>query len=276
VGTVTVTANQAGNINYNAATETAISFEVIDSSNPCANFNVVLTSSIDNVCLGGADGSIDITVSGGSGSYSYSWSNGATTEDVSGLSASTHTVTVTDNTHGCSATLDVTITEPSAGIAITSTSTDVVAGNDGAADITVTGGTMPYTYSWSNGATSEDLTGVSAGSYTVTVTDANGCSVSQTVEVGDVITGVEGVTATTLQIYPNPVSDYLTLEGAFSGQDVEVRVVNTEGKQLLTTRFENVTSNTVSLELNTLKDGQYLVIVNTNSEQIVHRISIKH
>ncbi|WP_207429749.1 SprB repeat-containing protein, partial [Pedobacter sp. SYSU D00535] len=140
-----------------------------------AELSATVTSKTDVAVKGASTGAIDITVSGGTAPYIYSWSNGATTEDLTGLAAGTYTVTVTDD-NGITATTSATITEPSALLAVSVTSqTDVAVkgASTGAIDITVSGGTAPYTYSWSNGATTEDLAGLAAGTYTVTVTDKN-------------------------------------------------------------------------------------------------------
>ncbi|HWQ33930.1 MAG TPA: hypothetical protein VNQ79_13855 [Blastocatellia bacterium] len=130
----------------------------------------------DVKCNGGSDGSIDLTVSGGTEPYTYSWSNGATTQDLSGLATGSYSVTVTD-ANGCTKSLnDIPIAEPAA-LALSEKHTDVKCngGSDGSIDLTVSGGTEPYSYSWSNGATTQDLNSIPAGTYNVTVTDANGC-----------------------------------------------------------------------------------------------------
>ena len=125
-------------------------------------------------CSGSANGSINISPSGGSGSYSYAWSNGATTEDISNLNAGTYKVTVTDSL-GCSVTASYLLLN-NVRITLTSVITKAACGqSNGAVNVTVSGGTAPYTYSWDNGATSEDLINVAAGTYRLTVTDANGC-----------------------------------------------------------------------------------------------------
>ena len=137
-------------------------------------------------CNGASDGAIDLNVDGGANcqAYSFAWSNGATTEDISGLTAGTYSVTVTD-ANGCSTTSSVTLTQPaplqSTGVAATyacGTNISCHGANDGAINLSVTGGAVcqAYSYIWSNGATTEDLNGLTAGSYSVTITDANGCS----------------------------------------------------------------------------------------------------
>ena len=130
------------------------------------------------------DGSIDLTVtSPGAGGLTYSWSNGATTEDISGLAAGTYTVTVTDE-NGCTATCSATV-EAAIPLTVSCAPTPVTCdddsgpSNDGAVNLTVTSaGAGDLTYAWSNGATTEDISGLAAGTYTVTVTDANGCTAS--------------------------------------------------------------------------------------------------
>ncbi|TDQ27459.1 PKD domain-containing protein, partial [Tenacibaculum caenipelagi] len=128
----------------------------------------------DVKCNGGNDGIGDLTVTGGKAPYTYLWSTGATTEDVSNLGIGTHNVTVTD-ANGCIALAEVTINEPSA-LSLSLLGSDLsCGGSDGAIDLTVSGGTAPYTYLWNTGATTEDISGLIEGTYTVTVTDANGC-----------------------------------------------------------------------------------------------------
>ena len=99
-----------------------------------------------------------------------------TPEDLSGLAAGTYTVSVFDENQ-CTESLTVTVNEPAALVA-TSSVTDVSCsgGADGVIDLSVTGGTTPYTYAWSTGATTQDLNGLAGGTYGVTVTDANGCT----------------------------------------------------------------------------------------------------
>ena len=139
-------------------------------------------------CNGATDGSIDVTVAGGTGNYTYAWSNGATTEDLSDLGAGTYSVVVTDE-NGCSVSIEVEITEADE-MTISETHSDYTGfgvscngATDGSIDVTVAGGTGNYTYLWSNGATTEDLSDLGAGTYSVVVTDENGCSVSIEVEI---------------------------------------------------------------------------------------------
>ncbi len=166
---------------------------------------VSLNGSNDASCNGGNDGDIDITLSGGVGPYTYVWSNNATTEDINGLTAGTYDVTVTDDL-GCTATGSFTIGEPTLLVATIDGQTNVACngGNTGTIDLGVTGGTPTYTYAWSNGAVTQDLTGLAIGTYTVTVTDANGCTAtaSATITENDPLQ-VNATSTTNVSCYGN-------------------------------------------------------------------------
>ena len=140
--------------------------------------NKVIT---DVLCNGGNTGAIDITPTGGAGGYTFSWSDGPTTEDVSGLSAGSYTVTLTD-ANSCTLDSTFTVSEPLTSIIIDRIITVVstVGGSDGAIDITPSGGIPGYTFNWSNGPATEDVSGLSSGIYTVFVTDANNCTLDST------------------------------------------------------------------------------------------------
>ncbi len=136
------------------------------------------TTVITNVsCNGGSNGAINLTPSGGTSPYTYNWGGGITTEDRTGLSAGTYAVTITD-ANGCTGSVSVTVTQPSAPVSGTTVITNVSCngGSNGAINLTPSGGTAPYTFNWGGGITTEDRTGLSAGTYSVTITDTNGCT----------------------------------------------------------------------------------------------------
>lgn len=148
------------------------------------NQPINITGTVTNVTIyGGSNGSINITPAGGVGPYTYSWSNSTTAEDPTGLTAGTYTVVVTDSRNQ-TATVTFTVSQP-AQLVVTGTSTDatIYGGNNGSINITATGGVGPYTYHWSNNSTVEDPSGLAAGTYTVTITDANGAQTTGTYTV---------------------------------------------------------------------------------------------
>jgi len=145
-------------------------------------------------CFGGSNGTATLSISGGTPSYTVSWSSGGTGNPKTGLSAGTHTATITDS-KGCTKVLNVVINQPTA-IVTTSTVTPASCGsNNGSAVVNATGGTGVITYSWSTGASGSTLSGVGGGTYTVTSTDANGC----TDIIPVTITSTGGPTATAAQ-----------------------------------------------------------------------------
>jgi len=180
-GTYTITVTDANG---------CIDTDVVSITQPTA-LVAAISSQFDIACNGGNTGSATASASGGTAAYTYSWSNGATTVTASGLTAGTYTVTITD-ANGCTDTENVTLTEPAL-LVLSTTSTDVTCngGIDGAVDLTVSGGTSPFSYSWSNGSVTEDLSGVASGTYTVIVTDVNGCSdiTSETISQPSVLSG---------------------------------------------------------------------------------------
>lgn len=139
-----------------------------------------LSLSAANVsCYGGNNGGITSTITGASGPYMYNWSNGAGSANLSNLTAGTYSLTVTSSS-GCSATASVNVTEPQTALNLLLTPGNVscYGGNDGSINTTVSGGTAPYSYVWSNAASTQNISQLSAGLYKVTVYDASGCSVT--------------------------------------------------------------------------------------------------
>lgn len=143
--------------------------------------------STDVNCVDGQDGTATVTATGGTGSYLYSWSNGENGAIQTDLAAGMYTVTVSDE-NDCLSIGNVEISAPAspvaAGIIVTTQSN---CGNaDGTLSAFVDGGTPDYTYQWSDGSTNEVLTNIAAGTYSVTVIDANGCTADAEVTLNDI------------------------------------------------------------------------------------------
>ncbi len=154
-------------------------------------YEIKLSAVADQLdCAAGNNGFVDLTVEGGSGSFSYQWTKNldatviSTQQDIDNLTSGVYKVTVTDLVEGCVKTSSYEIFEPTP-ITITGALTHVTCfGNgDGKIVATTAGGKIPYTYSWSNGASTKDLSGLSKGNYTLVVTDANGCTANKTFRI---------------------------------------------------------------------------------------------
>lgn len=169
----------------------------------------IITPTVTNVtCYGFVNGEISITVTGGTAPYNYQWSNGANTSNISGLAAGTYSVTVTDS-QGCISTMDIIVSQPNE-LLLTTSKTDVLCHGEstGAINLTILGGTQPYDVSWSNGAITEDIMAIPAGTYSVTVIDANGCSDNVTIII------TEPPTAMTSSAIPTDNICFGAAEGA--------------------------------------------------------------
>lgn len=137
----------------------------------------IVSNAVSVPCFGGNNGSVTLNTSGGTPGYTFLWSNGATTQNIVGLTAGTYSVTATD-ANGCTATSSAFISQPLNPITVTGTfnNIDCFGNNTGAIDVTVSGGTGLYGYLWSSGNTTQDLSALFPGTYSLTVTDINGCS----------------------------------------------------------------------------------------------------
>ena len=207
-------------------------------------------------CFGLSDGNIDLSIIGGNPGYTYSWSNGSTTQDLTNIPAGTYSVTVTD-LNGCSIPSSITLTQPTAltqGItAVTypsGTNISCFGLNDGSIDLTIGGGNPGYTYVWSNGAATQDLTTLIAGTYSVIVTDVNGCSIPSSITLTQPTALTQGISAFT---YPSG-----TNISCFGLNDGSIDLTIGGGNPGYTYVWSN---GAITQDLTTLIAGTYSVIV---------------
>jgi hypothetical protein len=225
-------------------------FSIVESD----ELNVNLTVS-EISCNSSSDGAISADVNGGVAPYSFSWNTGANGSSLSNLGAGTYTVTVTDAS-GCQGTGSASLLEPSAlQLAIFKSDISCFGSDDGSATATATGGTSPYTYVWSNGASTSIINDLGVGSYTLTVSDARGCSVEESIQIiepseltlsalisqaetcvgmdGEAIANAMGGTGNYTFVWSNGTTNQL-LSGASSGQYL-VTVTDGNGCSVSTT-----------------------------------------
>lgn len=225
-------------------------------SNPSQVGGVV---SVTNASCGLNNGTATINGTGGDNTYTYTWSTGSALSTLTALGAGSYSVTITDGV-GCSAVRTATVTS-SAALNVSVAGTNPTQGNNGSATATVSGGTSPYLYNWSNGSSTPSITGVGAGTYTVTVTDANNCT--QTGSVTLVVTSIKEVKGISMvKVYPNPANAKLNVAVELSNaQHMSVEIFNSIGQQMWMKEYHDTASLVEAIDISTFAQGVYMVRV---------------
>jgi parallel beta-helix repeat protein len=187
---------------------TGAQFVNVNDANGCSSMGAIniandgsgpvikLNSALSNKCFGEKTGSVDVLITGGTLPYNIQWSNGSVNEDITGLQAGVYDIRVNDNS-GCIASASYNIDEPAL-LSVTPKVTPASCnGNNGEAFAFVSGGTQPYKYEWTGGKTSSINQNLSAGVYSLSVSDNNLCTVTIPVLVNN--TGGPAVTFKTVK-----------------------------------------------------------------------------
>jgi hypothetical protein len=208
---------------------------------------VSITGSTTNIlCFGQNSGAVSVSVSGGTANYTYNWNNGNTNNAQNNIAAGNYTVSVTD-ANNCLSTLQLSVTQPAAGISFNPVSTNILcfgAGN-GTVALNATGGSGILTYNWSNGSTDPSLGLLQAGTYSCTVTDANGCVATSSSFV---------ITEPTALNTTSTVTDATT----FGGTDGSVNITVSGGTGSYSYNWSNGAN---TQDLNNLPAGEYTVTI---------------
>jgi gliding motility-associated-like protein len=183
--TAIISANPISTTTYTVTVTSADNCTATASATVDIISNVSLTTLVTNAsCFAGNDGSIDITVTGGTAPFTFLWNDNNTAEDRTGLIAGNYSVTAT-GADGCAGTITADISEPSQLTVVADIINEACAGNsDGSISLTVNGGTPSYSYLWFDNDASQNKSGLAQGNYAVTVSDNNGCSVIENYNVG--------------------------------------------------------------------------------------------
>lgn len=233
------------------------------------------------LCHSDSTGQAVAIASGGVGTYTYSWSPyGGSGATANNLVSGTYTCTITDST-GCSTTVTATITQPAANVSLTMTHTDESAQNadDGSASTGVTGGTGPYTYTWApGGQTSDTISGLSAGTYSVIVTDANGCTAMDTVTVsypnGVVNVHTQGIS---VNVYPIPANDMLNIHISLpQNEGVTMEVFDVVGKRIDAVNYSAGPSTKYIYSTKQLANGTYSFRFTAGNTVINREVIVAH
>ena len=239
---------------------------------------VVTITKTDVRCDGSADGTAEAVVSGGAEPYAYSWNTlpVQTAATATGLDAGNYTVTITD-ANGCMSTGSVQINEPDL-LEIQAIANDATCPDeaDGSIVLTITGGTEPYTIIWSDGAGMKNRINMLPGTYSVVVTDQNGCSQSHSVVVGFI--GTYNCVEISNIITPNNdgFNDEWILKNIDLYPNAEVLVFNRWGKLIF--RTKNISGNpwdgTSEGKLVPTDSYHYILYLNDGSEPKTGVISV--
>ncbi len=269
--------------------ETVMTFEVNDghgNHNTCSftvtvqeTMEVSLTvTTID--CHGENSGALAASASGGAGAYTYLWNNGATTPSIENLGPGVYSLQVTDDA-GCSETTAFTLTEPAAlSLAIDDIQPETGSAQNGAIYVTASGGVAPYSFEWTNesGAvisSEEDLTGLSAGTYTLSMEDANGCLSTHVFTVQSITGAISRELEEHITLFPNPTSGHFILAlDHGTANDVEVTVYNVNGQLAAHFPQAGLASGKMTFDLSAQPAGFYLVKILIENQVAVKRLVI--
>lgn len=236
------------------------STSISDSAGPLVALDVA-----DVSCNGGANGQVTLT-----GAQAYIWPDGETSSTRSDLEAGTYYVSATENGNPCTTVVAVTVMEPEALVAsFTSAVPDPLTASNGGLSVLVSGGTPPYAYEWSTGATTATLNDLPIGQYSITITDAKGCEEQQGVFLG-YPAGIHALSTNGIQLYPNPAAEKLFVRYSDGGGAMGI-LYDMSGRELARATFSNGIG---FMDLSTFSDGSYVMLVRTSNT--VYRQVVQH
>jgi hypothetical protein len=208
-----------------------------------------------------SNGEISVNISGGEFVSNVVWNNGVVGNTLTNITSGNYIFTVVDG-FDCihSDTLSVRQPEP---LVSNITSVSPTTTSDGSINITVDGGTLPYSYEWNNGDTTQNLNNLSEGFYELLVTDNNGCMVSEnTMLYTQNTSSVSELSSNELLVYPNPSNGSVTIKT--SKTDSNLSIVNINGQSVVTQSMFNG-----EVSVNDLSVGVYLVTVDNLTQKLI-------
>ncbi|NNC94386.1 MAG: T9SS type A sorting domain-containing protein [Chitinophagales bacterium] len=234
----------------------------VTDANGCEDFDVtninttpppgsVLTT-FTSTCSGKADGKIQLTVSAGQPPFSFQWSNGSGSQNLNNVEAGEYSVTIVDG-NGCSNVNSTQLgTTKPISIEFDVSPVSAVDANDGKIEAMVTGATPPITYQWSNSSSGPINNNLTAGNYSLTVFDVEGCN--KNASTGVYLVGVDDIEYEQFSIYPNPVSTQVNIE-ILKAEHVLISVYDEMGRLILNNEFQN--SRQFQFDASELPSGFY-------------------
>ena len=260
-GTYTVT------VTNGASCSTVVSVTVGQSSGTLA----VSPNPTAEPCYGEALGTAAVNVTGGTPNYHYNWNNGQGTSSLTGVTAGTYTVTVSD-VSGCTAAAVVTVTQPAALGTVITVSQPGGGPTTGSAIIdSIDGGTPPFRIAWSNGQTGDSSGTLAVGTYTVQVTDSNRCKVTDTVVI-KYPAGVSNISGgISFSIYPNPAKTEVTIDMQNTLDNATISITDMIGETLLR---RELTASSITLDLSPYASGVYFIEIAQGGKTAIRKLII--
>jgi len=259
--------------------ERSLSGTVVCGAPECAlGVSVTLSNAS---CFGFSDGTIALNMSGQAAPFAVVWEDGSTSPERNNLATGSYPFTVTDAS-GCTVSTEAIVFSPAAiVVAIDSILEEINAGANGSILASVTGGTEPFSYTWQNTngtivSTEEDATGLGAGTYTLQVTDANGCTyTSGPVELPLIVGTDAPVLERAIRLHPNPTSGKFVLQLSLPDvSTVEITIGDPTGRVLQRKAPVTLSHATLPFDLSEFPAGVYWLKVTGSNFQAVKRVVI--
>jgi hypothetical protein len=252
---------------FNEAIE-AVGFELVSGQVSIHPYNDLIVGAEVSTpsCHDETDGSIELSVSGGWGTYSFIWSTGATTPNLQDVPAGTYSCTISDSEQTAVETGDLIVSQPMPIVVEVSTTPENGNHTDGTASAAVTGGIPPYTYLWDDAMaqTTAVATNLSIGSYQVSVTDSNGCQAVATANVSTANSTRDPSFSRYISLYPNPAKQVMYCEYALPEMnDLSITIYNQLGQRLATVQRMNTKKGVFDIDLGSWSAGLYYLQFST-------------
>ncbi len=257
-GTTSIIARQIGDDTYSPAPLVAQRLTVTI----CQSLSAIIAETTAVSCQKTASGSTKVSATGGVAPYSYSLDGTTFQTEASfvGLDSGTYVITIQD-TNGCTATVEAKITAPEVLLVSGQASPATRSATSGGVALNVSGGTAPYHYAWSNEATTASIDGLTIGDYSVTVTDAAGCSVTTSFTV-EGVTALDDEEPLDVQVYPNPAAVVLYIDVPLKSQAKHATFYNSLGSKITTV---SLISGRNRVDTQALKPGSYILQLDDGS-----------
>ncbi len=254
------------------------SLDIIDAQNckitksiQVENYDSVsIQESIQNVkCFGESNGSIILKTLSGTAPFNFNWNTGRQTDTLNQLSQGKYTVIIFD-ANGCRFEKTYEVMAPD--LIFVDANVQASFGNNGSIELLVLGGTKPYKYLWSTGDTTQMISELIPGTYTVTISDANGCMNVQRYDVQNKVSVIDVKENSSIQVLPNPFEEILKVFSSVVNIE-SVELHSLEGQKIF--EFKGLHSNWINLNVQSIPAGYYLLKIKDSHGQSYNRSVVK-